>query len=173
TQIKPTPMLGMVGVGELITCNRPPAGATLVLVGTTEQALGGSILDCVTGCGGEAPSAGEVQIVTAIRDLVRKGELLAATDLSRAGLLKALTKIAPCSSVTIPGDPITTLFSESYARFLVAVSDPSVLSALPHAILGTVGGDALRIRSADGTITITPEDLAGYSGTIRHLMRAH
>lgn len=173
TQIKPTPMLGMVGVGELITCNRPPAGATLVLVGTTEEALGGSILDCVTGCGGEAPSAGDVQIVTAIRDLVRKSELPVATDLSRGGLLMALTKIAPYSSVTLSGDPITALFSESYGRFLVAVDDVNILKALPHTILGTVGGDALRISSADGAVTITPEDLAGYSGTIRRLMTAN
>lgn len=171
TRIKPTPMLGMIGKGDLRTFTPPQEGATLALIGTTFPDLGGSILDCVTGCGGPAPGTGDVEMVVTVRDLVRKNALRAVTDLSRGGLLTALAKIAPCSSVSIEGDPVAALFSESYARFLVAVDDPAALKGTPHTILGKVGGDALRIRSGDEEIVLTQADLREASRTITDLMR--
>lgn len=171
TRIKPTPVLGMIGKGDLRTFTPPEEGATLALIGTTFPDLGGSILDCVTGCGGPAPAAGDVEVVLAVRDLVRKGALPTVTDLSRGGLLRALAKIAPSSSVTIDGDLVAALFSESYARFLVAVDDRSALKGIPHTILGTVGGDALRIRSGDEEVVLTPADLLDASSTVTNLMR--
>jgi len=171
TRIRPTPVLGMIGKGDLRTFARPHEGATLVLIGTTFPDFGGSILDSVTGCAGPAPATGDAEMVVTVRDLVRKGMLRAVTDLSRGGLLTALAKIAPCSSVTIEGDPVAALFSESYARFLVAVDDISVLKGIPYTILGTVGGDALRIRSGDEEVVLTSADLREASGTITNLMR--
>ncbi|RQD81289.1 MAG: phosphoribosylformylglycinamidine synthase subunit PurL [Methanocalculus sp. MSAO_Arc2] len=170
TRIKPTPMLGMIGQGKLRTYTPPPDGAILALIGSTESDLGGSILDSVTGCGGMAPAPGNVKTVIAMRDLVRSGALYTATDLSRGGLLAALAKIAPCSSITVEGDPIIGLFSETYARFLVALKDRKVLEGLPHTILGTVGGDGLMINTMDGGVHITPADLAAWSDTITKVM---
>jgi phosphoribosylformylglycinamidine synthase subunit II (EC 6.3.5.3) len=171
TRIKPTPMLGMIGKGDLRTFTPPHEGATLVLIGTTSPDLGGSILDCVTGCGGPAPATGDVETVVTVRDLVRKNALRAVTDLSRGGLLTALAKIAPCSSVSIEGDPVAALFSESYARFLAAVDDPAALKGIPHMILGKVGGDALRIRSGGEEVVLAQADLREASKTITDLMR--
>lgn len=171
TRIKPTPMLGVIGKGDLRTFAPPQEGATLALIGRTEPDLGGSILDCVTGCGGPAPAVGSVETVQTVRDLVRNGGLAAVTDLSRGGLLTALAKIAPRSSVSIEGDPVVALFSESYARFLVVVDDRSILKGIPHTVLGTVGGDALRIRSGDEEVVLTPADLREASRTITDLMR--
>ncbi|MCP1714367.1 phosphoribosylformylglycinamidine synthase [Methanocalculus alkaliphilus] len=171
TQIKPTPMLGMIGKGEVIRRTPPKDGTILALIGTTKPEFGGSILDCITGCGGDAPEAGDPAIVVSIRNMVRSGGFAAVTDLSRGGLLTALAKIAPRCSVEIRGDPIGALFSESYARFLVAVNDRTILRDLPHTILGTVGGDALTILAGDETIRLTDEDLARSASTIGDLMR--
>lgn len=171
TQIKPTPMLGMIGKGEVIRRSPPEEGAILALIGTTRPEFGGSILDCITGCGGNAPETGDPAIVVSIRNMVQSGSFAAVTDLSRGGLLTALTKIAPRCSIEIRGDPIEVLFSESYARFLVAVHDRTILRDLPHTILGTVGGDALTILAGDETIRLTDEDMAASGQTIRDLMR--
>jgi phosphoribosylformylglycinamidine synthase subunit PurL len=159
TQIKPTPSLGMAGRGEVRRWTPPQEGEILALIGTTEPDFGGSVLDAVTGCGGPAPGIADPGIVAAVRELVRQERVTAATDLSRGGLLAGLAKIAPRADIRIAGDPLEELFSETYGRFLVAVSDESALAGIEHRVLGTVGGNSLTIRWGDGMLTLTPEDL--------------
>jgi hypothetical protein len=44
------------------------------------------------------------------------------------------------------GDIITELFSETYGRFLVAFQNESILSGIPHRIIGESGGSAMVIE---------------------------
>ena len=159
TEIKPTPSLGVVGRGEVREWTAPGEGEILALIGRTEPDFGGSVLDAVTGCGGSAPGTADPAVVTVVRDLVRTGKVTAATDLSRGGLLAALAKATPRADVTLAGDPLEELFSETCGRFLVAVRDEAALAGTEHRVIGTAGGDALTLRLSDGKVVITPEEL--------------
>lgn len=171
TQIRPTPSLGMAGRGEVREWTAPAEGEKLALIGGTEPDFGGSVLDAVTGCGGSAPAMADPAVVAVVRGLVRDGKVTAATDLSRGGLLAALAKAAPCSDITLAGEPLEELFSETYGRFLVAVRDEAALAGTEHRVIGTVGGDALTLRLSDGTVVITPEELEGARSTTTRTMR--
>lgn len=170
TQIKPTPSLGMVGRGDVRQWTAPAKGELLALIGTTEPDFGGSVLDAVTGCGGHAPAVADPAVLAVVRDLVREGRVTSATDLSLGGLLAALVKVAPQSDVTLTGDPLEELFSETYGRFLVAAKDEAALVGVEHRIIGRVGGDALTLRLKGETVVITPEELeAALSSTTRQM----
>jgi phosphoribosylformylglycinamidine synthase len=109
-------------------------------------------------------------IVAVVRDLVREGRVTSATDLSLGGLLAALVKVAPQADVTLTGDPLEELFSETYGRFLVAVRDEAALAGVEHRIIGRVGGDALTLRLKGETVIITPEELeTALSSTTRQM----
>lgn len=110
-------------------------------------------------------------VVAVVRDLVREGRVTTATDLSQGGLLAALAKIAPRADVTLTGDPLEELFSETYGRFLVAVPDESALAGVEGRIIGTVGGDALTLRLKGETVVITPEELETALSTTTRTMR--
>ncbi|WP_292518601.1 phosphoribosylformylglycinamidine synthase subunit PurL [Methanoculleus sp.] len=171
TEIKPTPSLGMIGRGEIRKWTAPAEGEKLALIGRTEPDYGGSVLDAVTGCGGSAPAMADPAVVAVVRDLVREGRVTTATDLSRGGLVAALAKVAPRADVTLAGDPLAELFSETCGRFLVAVPDESALAGVEHRLIGTVGGDALTLRLKEGTVVITPEEIATALGTTSRTMR--
>jgi len=171
TQIPPTPSIGLVGKGPLHSWGRAPEGSLLALVGETGPAFGGSVLDAVAGCGGDAPAIADIDVLGRIRDLVNAGSSLAATDLSQGGLLAALAALSPGARVTLEGDPITELFSESYGRFLLAVRDESKLKGIPHRILGEAGGDGLRITAGKERMVLTAEELRRYDGAVTALMR--
>ena len=171
TQIKPTPSLGMVGRGDVRRWTPPESGDLLALIGTTAPDFGGSVLDAVTGCGGHAPAMADPAVVAVVRDLVREGRVTAATDLSPGGLLAALVEVAPRSDVTLAGDPLEELFSETYGRFLVAVRDEAALAGVEHRIIGRVGGDALILRLKGETVIITPEELETALSSTTRLMR--
>ncbi|NLA99382.1 MAG: phosphoribosylformylglycinamidine synthase subunit PurL, partial [Methanomicrobiales archaeon] len=155
TQIKPTPSIGMVGRGEIRKWTAPTEGDLLALIGATLPDFGGSVLDAVSGCGGPAPAMADPAVVAVVRDLVGAGKVTSATDLSRGGLIAALAKMAPSADVTLAGDPLAELFSETCGRFLVAVRDRSAFAGVEHRIIGTVGGDALILRLKDETVVIT------------------
>jgi phosphoribosylformylglycinamidine synthase len=140
-------------------------------VGETRPEFGGSVLDAVTGCGGDAPAIPDISVLGRIRDLVDAGSCPAATDLSQGGLLAALAALTPGARITLEGDPVTALFSESYGRFLVAVRDGSQLAGIPHRILGEAGGDGLRITAGKQQLVLTGEELQRYDGAVTALMR--
>lgn len=171
TAIKPTPSLGMLGRGEVREWTAPQSGEKLVLVGRTLPDFGGSVLDAVTGCGGPTPALADPAAVGVVRELVRDRRVTAATDLSRGGLIAALAKFAPRADVTLPGDPLAELFSETCGRFLVAVRDENALAGVEHRTIGTVGGDALVLRLEGGTVAITPEEMETALSATTRLMR--
>ncbi|MDD1646853.1 MAG: AIR synthase related protein, partial [Methanomicrobiales archaeon] len=171
TQIPPTPSIGLVGKGQVRTWQRAPDGSLLALVGETRPEFGGSVLDAVTGCGGDAPAIPDIAVLGRIRDLVDAGSCLVATDLSQGGLLAALAALTPGARITLEGDPVTALFSESYGRFLVAIREGSRLAGIPHRILGEAGGDGLRITAGKERLVLTGEELQRYDGAVTALMR--
>ena len=151
TQIKPTPSIGMAGKGPLVTPATPQEGDILVLIGDAAPALGGSVLDVVTGCGGSAPAMADISLLPAVRDLARAGVYV--TDVSTGGLCATLAGFDACI-VTLDGDPWEVLFSEAPGRFVAAVADPAVLGDLPHTVIGTVGGEGMAIAIDDTALVI-------------------
>ncbi|TAJ45446.1 phosphoribosylformylglycinamidine synthase subunit PurL [Methanofollis fontis] len=171
TEIRPTPSIGMVGKGPLCRWTRPAAGDLLAVVGAEGAHLGGSVLDALTGCGGEAPPMADPSILSLIRERVRGGAFTGITDISRGGLCAALAKLAPDAEVTLEGDAVTALFSETCGRFLVGVTDESALAGLPARIIGRVGGEGLRITAGAEGVTLSPEEIEFSLSSITRQMR--
>ncbi|MBP2146731.1 phosphoribosylformylglycinamidine synthase [Methanofollis sp. W23] len=172
TEIKPTPTIGMVGKGPVRRWTAPAAGDRLALVGATGAHLGGSVLDAVTGCGGAAPPKADPAVMEKVRDLVAADALTGATDLSKGGLIAALAKLAPDAEVAITGDdPLVALFSETYGRFLVAFKDEAALEGLEYQVIGTVGGEGLRLTVGDEAFSLSREEIEEARTSITRLMR--
>lgn len=175
TSIKPTPAVAMFGKGDLIGWEWPDVGDSIAVVGVTKEELGGSVLDAVTNCGGAAPEVGDVKALPVIRDLVEKARLSGAMALTRGGLLYALVNLAAQSMVTIKGDAVTKLFSETYGRFLVTFSDEHFLkeSSLVYEVIGKITADGkLTIRTDEEEIVLTQQNLFTAGSTITKACRA-
>ena len=172
TKILPTPSIGLLGKGEVRRWTRSPEGSALALVGEPRPEFGGSVLDAVSGCGGEPPAIGDPGVVSAVRDLVAGGGCEAATDLSQGGLVAALAALAPTAAVDLGPDELTELFSESCGRFLLAVKDESRLKGLPYRIIGEAGGDGLRIRCGTESLILSPEEIEHALSSLTRVMRS-
>ena len=94
-----------------------------------------------------------------VRSLIREGAVSAVHDLSDGGLLVAIAEmalaggigadIAPCDG-PLPGHAVA--FGEDQGRYLIAVpGDPDAISRrasdadIPVRMIGTTGGDAIRL----------------------------
>jgi phosphoribosylformylglycinamidine synthase len=172
TKILPTPSIGLLGKGEVRRWRGAPEGAILALVGESRPEYGGSLLDAVTGCGGEPPEVGDPAVIAAIRELVAGGGYEAATDLSQGGLLSGLAALAPSAAVSLGPDALCELFSESAGRFLLAVKDESVLAGLSHRVIGEVGGEGLRIRAGTQRLTLSPVEIDRARSSLTRIMRS-
>ena len=172
--IKPAPVVSVLGRGDLIGWEWPDAGDTIAIVGTTKEELGGSVLDAVTGCGGAAPSVGDVKMLPVIRDLVEKAQVSGCMAITRGGLLYALVNLAAQSSVEIRGDAVTKLFSETYGRFLVTFADEHFLkeSGVPYEIIGTITMDGkLTIATDTERIELNQQELFTAGSTVTRACR--
>jgi phosphoribosylformylglycinamidine synthase len=171
TKILPTPSIGLLGKGGVRRWTKAPEGSVLALVGESRPEFGGSVLDAVSGCGGEPPAIGDPGIISAVRDLVAGGGCVAATDLSQGGLLAALAALAPSAALETGRDALSDLFSESAGRFLLAIRDESRLSGIPHRIIGEAGGEGLRVRAGTQSFTLAPEELERALSSLTRVMR--
>ena len=167
--IYPTPTVGMVGIIEdidnIATAAFKQAGDTIILVGETEDELGGSeYLKVLHGQVTGRPPAidleleGDVQRV--VRDAVREGVLQSAHDCSEGGLAVALAECCVAgdigAQVTLDDDlpAVASLFSETQSRILVSISEAQVTELLsrleeacvPYSVIGEVGGNTLKIE---------------------------
>ena len=158
----------MAGKGPLLVPAAPDVGDTLVLIGDAAPALGGSILDVVTGCGGSAPRMADIALLPLVRDLARQG--VCVTDISAGGLLAALAGYGDGCMATLEGDPWEVLFSEAPGRFLAAVADPDVLGDLPCTVIGTIGGGDMELVIGDTTLLITSDERDEALDSIRSRM---
>ena len=172
TKIPPTPSIGLVGKGEVRRWTKAPGGSVLVLVGESKPEFGGSVLDAVTGCGGDAPAVADPAVIGTVRDLVAGGGCEAATDLSQGGLIAALAALSPSASVELGQDALCELFSESAGRFLLAVRDEGRLRGLSYRVIGEAGGEGLRIRAGTQSLAIPPEDLDRALSSLTRIMRS-
>jgi phosphoribosylformylglycinamidine synthase len=171
TRIKPTPSLGMAGIGDLREETSPEEGNALVIVGESGPHFGGSVLDDCTGCGGDPPPVPDPSVISQVRDLVKSGAVRAATDLSMGGLLAAIVKLAPAASVHLQGSLLQALFSESYGRFLLAVDREADFCGLRHSVIGEIGGKSLRIRSESGAVTLPAKKIDDALNSLTKKMR--
>ncbi|HUK38849.1 MAG TPA: phosphoribosylformylglycinamidine synthase subunit PurL [Methanomicrobiales archaeon] len=171
TKILPTPSIGLLGKGQVRRWKAAPEGSALALIGVSRPEFGGSVLDAVTGCGGEPPAVADPEAIAAVRELVAGGGCEAATDLSQGGLLAALAALAPSAEVRLGGDALCELFSESSGRFLVAVGDESRLDGLPYRIIGEAGGEGLRVQAGGQSFGLSPEEMERALSSLTRLMR--
>ncbi len=170
TRILPTPSIGIVGRTRRLSWYRPGPGDGLAVAGQTGDHLGGSLLDTRTRCGGMAPPIADISQVALVRDRIASGAEIYATDLSRGGLLAALARSLPGARVSLEGDPLAALFSETYGRFLVAFRRESDLAGLDYSVIGEVCGEGLRITTGSGEISLTAGEVRQAAGSLSGLM---
>jgi phosphoribosylformylglycinamidine synthase subunit PurL len=183
--IHPTPVVGVLGVHDdvrlRLSIGFAADGATIVLLGRTREELGGSAWAHVRHdhLGGRPPRvdlAAERALAEVLIAAAAGGLLAAAHDLSEGGLAIALAESCLRGGlgcrVALPGDPFSYLFSESAARAVVAVrpgaqdafTGLTAAAGLPAEVLGTVGGDSLRVT---GCFEIHLDELAAaHRGTL-------
>ena len=183
--IHPTPVVGVLGVHPQVAKRVPlgftAEGTTLVLLGRTAAEFGGSAWAQVAHghCGGRPPAvdlAAERALAEVLIAAAANGLAATAHDLSDGGLALALAECCLAGGlgcrVTLPGDPFTTLFSESTARAVLAVpagSEPELAAlaarhGVPAEVIGTVGGASLEVA---GHFDIPVDELAAaHRGTL-------
>jgi phosphoribosylformylglycinamidine synthase len=179
--IYPTPTIGIVGIVEdvsmVATAAFKQAGDTIILVGETDDELGGSeYLKVAHGLVAGRPPAldleleGDVQRV--VRSAVQQGLLASAHDCSEGGIAVALAEsciAGGIGAVVVLDDdlsPVASLFSETQSRILISVADTNVTAFLellasaqvPYSIIGEVGGAALEV---EGKIAVPLDEMAG------------
>jgi phosphoribosylformylglycinamidine synthase subunit PurL len=187
--IYPTPVIGMVGrlpdashAGQL---GFSRDGDTVALIGPFAPSLAASELAKLRGHG--LPDGlpdidiGAVHAaLLAIRGAVRVGGLSSAHDIAEGGLAVALAECCLVGGVgadvrllpAADGDPFVDLFGEGPGGFLVSGTSSGVssLGRRTHArIIGTVGGEALRITIGDLTLSVTLAELAEAHGALAEL----
>ncbi|MDR7486720.1 MAG: phosphoribosylformylglycinamidine synthase subunit PurL [Armatimonadota bacterium] len=181
--ISPTPVIGMVGLVDDVGRLPPPGfrddGDLVVLLGGSRAGLGASLyVRHVSGRSLGRPADPALrESVPAIRcaaDAVRAGLVVSMHDCSDGGLLVALAEACVLggrgASVALPRDP-DVWFGEAPARFVASVP-PNRLEALemlarrhgvPWAVIGRVGGEALRVSpsgDAGTPVEVAVETLA-------------
>jgi phosphoribosylformylglycinamidine synthase len=185
TPIHPTPVIGVLGVHDDVR-KRVAAGfavedAQVVLLGTTRDEFGGSAWADVIHrhLGGRPPAVdleAEQRLAKLIAAAAAEGVLASAHDISDGGLAVALAEACMHGGlgceVALPGDPFTSLFSESSSRAVISVTpgreaDFASLAeshGVPATVLGRTGGDAL---TAEDTFAIPVTELAEvWTGTL-------
>ena len=162
--IHPTPVVGVLGVHDdvrrRLSIGFGEAGASVLLLGRTAPEFGGSLWASVAHghVGGRPPAvdlAAERRLASVLAAGAAGGLVATAHDLSDGGLAVALAECCLAGrtgcTVTLPGDPFISLFSESAARAVVAVLPGSVAGftelcaehGVPAAVIGMTGGSSL------------------------------
>jgi phosphoribosylformylglycinamidine synthase len=164
--VHPTPTVVVVGVVEGVedsptSCFRRE-GDRILLLGTDRLELGGSAFlrllhDCEQGRPPAVDLDAEARLAALLRRLALAGGLSTAHDISEGGLAVALAEATfgheLGARVSLDATPVS-LFSESQARAIVALSPASAEAALalaaemavPAVEIGEVGGSSLRLE---------------------------
>ncbi|OEH93401.1 phosphoribosylformylglycinamidine synthase subunit PurL [Bacillus solimangrovi] len=134
TAVYPTPVVGMVGLvhdlNHVTTQSFKEAGDAIYVIGETKSEFGGSELQkLVEGqYSGKAPSIDlevEQRRQKQILQAIQQGVVASAHDISEGGLAVAIaesligTELG--AEVTVDGEAVTALFSETQSRFLLTV----------------------------------------------------
>jgi phosphoribosylformylglycinamidine synthase len=167
--ISPTPEIGVVGLLEDVSCLvRPPfvaADDTVMLIGTSTPGLAGSAYAALAGLASEDATPmldleREAALQSFIREAIGRGLVASAQDVSGGGLAVAIAECCIWSDLGahlrlgISGSPAIELFGESPTRLVLSCRPrhaPAIellarQFGLAAALLGTVGGERLRIE---------------------------
>lgn len=192
--VYPTPTMGMVGIvhdlSQVTTTAFKQAGDAIYVIGEAETEFGGSELQQMV----EGKIFGKVPAIDLDVEVTRQKGLLkaiqsklvqSATDLSEGGFAVALCEKAfdaqgLGAEVSIPGSPITALFSETQSRFLVTVKDEhagAFEKLVPDANrIGTVTAtDEIVIKGEENTVLVegTVEEFrSAWKGAIACLLNS-
>ncbi|OMD85391.1 phosphoribosylformylglycinamidine synthase subunit PurL [Paenibacillus odorifer] len=168
--IYPTPVVGMVGLvadtDHITTQGFKQEGDSILLLGVTKAELGGSEFQyAVHGVTeGRPPAldlATEKKLLNAVLTSIRGGLVRSAHDLSEGGLAVALAE--SCiggeigANIELSANGLRSdvaLFSESQSRIVLTAAPERAeelkaaiaASGVPVEIIGTVGGDRLRVN---------------------------
>ena len=173
TAVYPTPTIGMVGLIEdlkhITTSYFKNEGDIIYLLGEDKEELGGSeylkaIHNKVAGDSPQIDLSEEKKVQDALLNLIRKGLIKSAHDISEGGIVTALTECCIINQEKQIGCEVEipmksrkdfSLFSESQSRILISVS-PLKKAELEHELkisevkfikLGTVGGKELKLKN--------------------------
>jgi phosphoribosylformylglycinamidine (FGAM) synthase-like enzyme len=175
TAIIPTPSIGLVGI--LNDISKVPNASfnrerdAIILVGETYPEYGGSEFAELFGIAGVIPKS-RADIKATVETLVKAvetGEISAASDVARGGILATLAHM--CSTLGADVDlshclsSADELFSETCGRAIMTVAKSAIsdivaileAGAVPFALIGTVGGDALSITVGASKLTLPLE----------------
>jgi phosphoribosylformylglycinamidine synthase II len=170
TAVYPTPVVGMVGlvtdIDHITTQHFKNSGDLIYLVGETFAEFGGSELQKLLNgrIFGKAPELhldSEKERQTQILAAIRAGLVQSAHDLSEGGLAVALAECLFASeqlgaSVSIAGNPVASLFSETQSRFLLTVKKEQQIEFEQLVVARLIGevndSGALRVLSESDTV---------------------
>jgi len=102
---------------------------------------------------------------------VGTGKVTSSHDVSLGGLGVALCEMCTCMGADVDLSKACeglraddALFSESYVRAILATPEPKVieeaLQGVPYTIVGTVGGDSLKIGLGETTIELQISEIS-------------
>jgi phosphoribosylformylglycinamidine synthase subunit PurL len=193
TAIYPTPVIGMVGLvtdlDHITTQHFKQSGDLIYLVGETRPEFGGSELQkLIHGqIFGKAPELNievEKERQNQVLAAIRSGVVQSAHDLSEGGLAVALAESLFAETqlgaeVTITGNPVASLFSETQSRFLLSVKkeNQAVFESLVDAqLIGTVtdtGTLSVLSQTIEPVLESSIEELkAAWKGAIPCLLKS-
>lgn len=169
--ILPTPTIGAIGLladyDQAVGLGLVNEGETLVLIGETTGHLGQSVyLKELHGREDGPPPHVDLGVERRngdlVRDVILSGLASACHDISSGGILVSVTEMAMGGGIGAEinvesGDipPHAWLFGEDQARYIVSTSDADAVlekakaAGVPASILGTTGGDSVRLSSGE------------------------
>ncbi|MEH7299201.1 phosphoribosylformylglycinamidine synthase subunit PurL [Neobacillus drentensis] len=192
TAVYPTPVIGMVGlvtdIDHITTQHFKNSGDLIYLVGETNPEFGGSELQkLIHGrIFGQAPELNvifEKERQDTVLAAIRAGLVQSAHDLSEGGLGVALSECLFANEqlgaeVTIEGDPVTALFSETQSRFLLTVKEENQIAFerfVEAKLIGQVNASgALRVMNDNESVleASVHELKAAWKGAIPCLLKS-
>jgi phosphoribosylformylglycinamidine synthase len=173
TAVYPTPTIGMVGLVEdlkhITTSYFKDEGDVICLLGEDKEELGGSEYAKVihNKVAGESPTINldeEKKLQDTLLNLIRKGLIKSAHDISEGGIVSALSECCIINQekqigceveIPIKSRNDFSLFSESQSRIIISVSQEKLLELEPELKLasvkfiklGLVTGSSLKLKN--------------------------
>ncbi|MFZ1518544.1 MAG: phosphoribosylformylglycinamidine synthase subunit PurL [Ignavibacteriaceae bacterium] len=173
TAVYPTPTIGMVGLIEdlkhITTSYFKDEGDVIYLLGEDSEELGGSEYAKVihNKVAGESPTINldeEKKLQETLLNLIRKGLIKSAHDISEGGIVSALAECCIINQekqigceveIPIKSRKDFSLFSESQSRIIISVSNDNIaklepelkLSGVKIKKLGVVTGSSMKLKN--------------------------
>ncbi len=173
TAVYPTPTIGMVGLIEdlkhITTSYFKDEGDVIYLLGEDKEELGGSEYAKVihNKVAGESPTINldeEKKLQDTLLNLIRKGLIKSAHDISEGGIVSALAECCIINQekqigceveIPIKSRKDFSLFSESQSRIIISISKDKILdleselkiSGVKFTKLGVVSGSSMKLKN--------------------------